>query len=119
MYFFSRVGGKTKVSSRRKKQILGKRRGDAGLYNAAKPYGPRGWEVEQIKKNKWQTVSPDPSEGGGEVGKWVKERRRKRAPPFFPSFLPSLSQSLNLRETQQHLLNPCLLLANATATKAT
>lgn len=58
-------------------QVLGERWGDSLAYTT--PWGrePCGWEVEQIKRNKWQTVSVDPNEGGGgEVGKWVKKRKK-------------------------------------------
>lgn len=37
---------------------------------------PQSWEVDQIKKNEWETVSSDPNEGGGnrEVGAGGKSK---------------------------------------------
>lgn len=46
-------------------------------YTTLRGHEPCGWEVEQIKKNKWQTVSVDPDEGGGsrEMGEGRKKQK--------------------------------------------
>lgn len=49
------------------------------LYNADSSQ-PGGWEIEQINRNKWETVCFHPNRGGREdVGKWVKAGMSKRA----------------------------------------
>lgn len=51
---------------------------DVSLYNtASRP--PGEWKIEQINRNKWETVRSHPDRRGREdVGKWVKAGMSKR-----------------------------------------